>query len=315
MVSPAAFGGRRNALARRRDADKATSPEVLTALASDESQVVRIGVARNPLTPGPVLAALAVDDSGSIALSALGNPSLPVAVRYEVTKNSTDSDRVKLAVDGAGEAHRDALAAIFDGREAELLSERQRAAKRDMELSRQVSLAKLSTSPDELDTLAQALSEKVRATVARNPKASEYTLWRLMSDPEKRVRNSVSLNPSAPKLLRRRMVMTESDLNIVSQLIAAAEGGERDELVQLALRSPHKGVASSWSARVEKKRKQAAADKKAQPVKCPTPHKQRYYSKGKAAGQAGNASRTYDGKPFRVYRCPCGFYHMTTKVK
>ena len=45
---------------------------------------------------------------------------------------------------------------------------------------------------------------------------------------------------------------------------------------------------------------------------CPTPHKQNL-TRNSAPGVAlGSSARS--GQPIRYYRCPCGAYHLTSKV-
>lgn len=304
------------AIKLRHTAERTEDEEVLRTLAAHESPIVRSGVARNQKTPSDVLTALAADRSRPVVFAALGNPSLPVSVRYTYAKMTTDSEYAAAAESGAPETHRAALHDIIAARQAEFTAENRKRAVSQKQAASELALAKdPQTTPEQLSTLAESISTAVKAAVARNPKTPEYALYRLLSDSDRRVRNGVSINPSVPLAMRRRIVSTEPDVNIVAQLIANSREQDRGELAALARKSPHEAVRSLWNARKVKAEKEAAAQAKAEASKCPTPQKKRFTSKGRAAGTAGNASRTYDGQPFRVYPCKCGFWHMTTKVR
>ena len=304
------------AIKRRHVAERTEDEAVLRTLAADESPIVRSGVARNEKTPSDVLTRLAADHSRPVVFAALGNPSLPVNVRYTYAKMTTDSEYAAAAESGASETHRTALHDIIAARQAECTAANRKQAMSQKQAAAELALAKdPQTTPEQLSTLAESISTAVKAAVARNPKTPDSALYRLFSDSDRRVRNGVSINPSVPLAMRRRIVSTEPDVNIVAQLIANSREQDRVELAALARKSPHEAVRSLWNARKAKAEKEAAAQKKAEASKCPTPQKQRFTSKGRAAGNAGNASRTYGGQPFRVYPCKCGFWHMTTKVR
>ena len=304
------------AIKRRHVAERTEDEAVLRTLAADESPIVRSGVARNEKTPSDVLTRLAADRSRPVVFAALGNPSLPVNVRYTYAKMTTDSEYAAAAESGASETHRTALHDIIAARQAEFTAENRKRAVSQKQAAAELALAKdPQTTPEQLSPLAESISTAVKAAVARNPKTPDSALYRLFSDSDRRVRNGVSINPSVPLAMRRRIVSTEPDVNIVAQLIANSREQDRVELAALARKSPHEAVRSLWNARKAKAEKEAAAQKKAEASKCPTPQKQRFTSKGRAAGNAGNASRTYGGQPFRVYPCKCGFWHMTTKVR
>lgn len=49
-------------------------------------------------------------------------------------------------------------------------------------------------------------------------------------------------------------------------------------------------------------------------VECPTPEKKAFDRQRDAFGAAIRSSRGFGGG-FRVYRCPCGKYHLTTSRK
>lgn len=306
------------AIKRRRTAERTEDGEVLRALAADESPIVRSGVARNEKTPSDVLTGLAVDRSRPVVFAALANPSLPISVRYTYAKMTTDSEYAAAAENSAPEAHRAAIHDIIGSRKPEFTAANRKQAMSQKQAAAELVLAKDSqTTPEQLSVLAESLSTAVKVAVARNPRTPEYALYRLLSDSDRLVRNGVSINPSIPLAMRRRIVSTEPDVNIVAQLIANSREQDRVELAALARKSPHEAVRSLWNARKAKAEKEAAAQEKekAEASKCPTPQKKRFTSKGRAAGTAGNASRTYDGQPFRVYPCKCGFWHMTTKVR
>lgn len=304
------------AIKRRRTAERTEDGEVLRALAADESPIVRSGVARNEKTPSDVLTGLAVDRSRPVVFAALANPSLPISVRYTYAKMTTDSEYAAAAENSAPEAHRAAIHDIIGSRKPEFTAANRKQAMSQKQAAAELALAKdPQTTPEQLSALAESVSTAVKVAVARNPRTPEHALYRLLSDSDRLVRNGVSINPSIPLTMRRRIVSTEPDVNIVAQLIANSREQDRVELAALARKSPHEAVRSLWNARKAKAEKEAAAQKKAEASKCPTPQKQRFTSKGRAAGNAGNASRTYGGQPFRVYPCKCGFWHMTTKVR
>lgn len=291
------------AIKRRRTAERTENEEVLRALAADESPIVRSGVARNEKTPSDVLTELAVDRSRPVVFAALANPSLPISFRYTYAKMTTDTEYAAAAENGAPEAHRAALHDIIASRKPEFTAANRKQAMSQKQAAAELVLAKdPQTTPEQLSILAESISAAVRVAAACNPKTPENTLHRLLSDPDRRVRNGVSINPSISLAMRRRIVFTEPDVDIVTQLIANSREQDREQLAGLAQRSPHDAVHSFWKAREME-------------VKCPTPQKQRFTSKGHAAGNAGNASRTYGGQPFRVYLCKCGVWHMTTKVR
>lgn len=308
------------AIKRRHVAERTEDEGVLRTLAADESPIVRSGVARNEKTPSDVLTELAVDRSRPVVFAALANPSLPISVRYTYAKMTTDSEYAAAVENGAPEAHRAALHDIIASRIPEFTVANSKRAISQKKAAAELVLAKDSqTTPEQLSALAGSVSTPVKAAVARNPRTPECALYRLLSDSDRLVRNGVSINPSIPLAMRRRIVSTEPDVDIVARLIANSRKRDRVELAALARKSPHEAVRSFWNARKAKAEREAAAKekekarKKAEASKCPTPQKKRYTSKGRAAGSAGNASRTYDGKPFRVYPCKCGFWHMTTK--
>lgn len=315
MVTPAALSGRQSAVRNRRLADLSTDSDLLAQLATDESRIVRVGVARNANTPGPALVELALDTDHGVTLAALDNRNFPDDARRVFAETSPHPEHVRHAVYGASGPLREELLLILERRSDELLVAARQASVSAQKFADDTNLAKSSDSPDELDELSKSPSSRVRAAAARNPKTGERTLRRLLSDQHHLVRNSVAVNPALPSAVRRRLVLVETEQAIVLNLIANTPKGERDELVDLTAMSARPAIREIGTNRAKKLEKNAPARAVPQKRVCPTPTKLRYTSKGVAAGNAGNASRTYDGTTFRVYRCPCGFYHMTTKVK
>jgi hypothetical protein len=306
------------AIKRRRTAERSEDDTVLRTLADDESPIVRSGVARNERTPGDVLTRLALDRSRPVVFAALGNPSLPVTVRYTFAQKTLDPEYASAAEAGAPEVHRAALHALIVERKADFRAANQTQSQKQKRLTAELALAKdPALTPEQLNQLALSASTPVRVAVARNPQTPEYALYRLVSDPDRLVRNSVSINPSIPLAMRRRIVSTESDVNIVGQLIATSPEKHREELAALARKSPHEIVRSFWAARAAKQKKETAVQRKAAAAakQCPTPSKKKYPTESIALGKSGWASKVFEGKPVGVYPCRCGSWHMTTKVK
>lgn len=240
-----------------------------------------------------------------------------MSARYTLARTAEDAELLTRAANCAPEAHREMLHAIIDSRVGELYTDRQVTAALLQKAAVERGKAKASTSPSELEAFAESEDTETRARVAQNPQTPEYTLHRLMSDPERLVRNSVSINTNLTPTLRRRIVAAESDTNIVMSLIGATKGQERSELVALARKSAHAGVRAVGESQAEKAKQEAAAKRKAEAKtrKCPTPGKKKFRTKSAALGKTVRVTRVFAGTAVRVYPCPCGHWHLTTKVK
>ena len=67
-----------------------------------------------------------------------------------------------------------------------------------------------NTSPETLSVLATDEDKYVRCGVARNPSTSPETLQVLATDEDWMIRYEVTQNPNATELIRRLVLMTDS---------------------------------------------------------------------------------------------------------
>ena len=70
-----------------------------------------------------------------------------------------------------------------------------------------------NTSPETLSVLATDKVWVIRYWVAQNPNTSPEILWDLATDKDEDVRYSVGQNPNATELIRRIVLMTDSQEN------------------------------------------------------------------------------------------------------
>ncbi len=307
----------RKSVGQVKRARSATTEAEIRKLASNQSPYVRAAVAQNEKTPAGVLTNLAKERSApDVAIAALMNPSLPLATRFEVAKHSRNRDVLAAAVAGAPRLGRATLNSIIVSRGEELkeLAQQQDASDREHHLLA-AEAKHADTMPTRLAQLARTGIVKVQAAVAQNEKTPHSTLEGLARNSEPSVRIRVAVNESTPLAVREYLVREDSDPKVVTEAIARAQPKERESLKRLAATSSqHPHIRNRWQS-LAKKVQQAQPKKDAPKERlCPTPTKKSYDTRGQALGAAFGTAVDFE-KAARAYRCPCGAYHVTTKLR
>lgn len=308
----------RDAVKRARKAQSLlVTVDELRALAADPSPRVRKAVAQNSRTPEAVLIRLAKNHDIGVAVAAASNPSLSLMSRFDIVKHSRVREVLTAAVDGAPAHSRSSLNRTILARVDDLEQVVEQAASISKEHVLLAAEAKqVATMPPRLAQLARVRVPAVQAVVARNEKTPVSALEGLAHNSEQAVRLGVALNKNTPIEVRRYFMQDESDKKVVAEAIASARPKEREALRHLAARnSKHQHIRDGWQKHLPTP---SAKPKKPSVSKgrglCPTPDKRHYDARGRALGAAFGTAVAFE-KAARVYRCPCGAYHVTTKVK
>lgn len=269
------------------EAKSSEDPTVLAALARSASKKERAAVARNPATGSRTLVLLSRDPSIAVRIAVASNPNLGYGMRYEMLRTEPDA-HVRAAIVGHAP----------DVQKAKL-----RAAETGAEPSERPVPVRHMT-PEELAAIARTGTASQKAEAARNPDIPEYAFDSLMRNVERSVRNSAAMNPKMGLEARKTFIRMETDPDIVLQVIAGARESQREGLRELARKSSSPTVRQAIPAKKEKPS-----------TKCPTPDKKKFATESAALGKTVRVTRVFTGTPVKVYRCPCGAWHMTTKVK
>jgi hypothetical protein len=147
-------------------------------LATDEIEIVRCGVAWNPLTEADVLRVIGkIDTNIRVLAGVVQNPNTPEDVLREI-----DPAALR-AVANSGETEPDTLARLAEHKAWDI----RKAVGRNT-----------NTAPDTLKKLARDEDYHVRAAVADNPSTPEDTLRELAQDEDWEVRIEAACNPATP---------------------------------------------------------------------------------------------------------------------
>jgi hypothetical protein len=308
----------RDAVKRARKAQSLlVTVDELRALATDPSPRVRKAVAQNGKTPEVELIRLTKSRDTDVAVAAAMNPSLPLMARFDIAKRSRVREVLTAVVDGAPAHSRSSLNRAIVARGDDLKQVVEQAAVISKEHSLLAAEAKhVATMPPRLAQLARVKLPAVQAAAARNEKTPASALEGLAHNSEQSVRLGVAANKSTPIDLRRYFMREEPDKKVVTEAIASARPKEREALRHLAATSSkHLDIRAGWQKHLPTPAAQPKkpSDSKDRPL-CPTPDKRRYDARGRALGAAFGTAVAFE-KAARVYRCPCGAYHVTTKVR
>lgn len=186
-----------------------TSPEDLTALATNPLPDVMGTVARNPYTPQEVLRKLAEEESYSRYQEKGGITSFPVSYRVAQNPNAPLDLLLWLATKGivAEENLVESVSKITSFGELTVLATNQAVAVR-------IGVAKSFHTPVKiLAMLADDPSSLVRSAVAEHPNTPEDILGRLVNDdPDKDVREAVANNPRVIALIKKAKTSIDPDI-------------------------------------------------------------------------------------------------------
>ena len=160
---------------------KEISPEVLTALAKDKEENIRLGVAENPSTPPEVLTALARDKNVSVRWKVAKNPNTPPEVLTALARDKDVDIRYVVATNP--NTKREDLTALA----------------RDKDKYVRSGVAENpSTPPEVLTALSKDKEENIRWKVPENPSTPPEVLTALSKDEDKYIRMKVARNPNTP---------------------------------------------------------------------------------------------------------------------
>lgn len=198
----------------------ATPLSVLTQLAIDKYEQVRVSVAENPNTPSDILAQLAKDKVKMVRVSVAENPNTPTDVLAQLEEEvfiTWEAWDVRRAVAKNPNTPPDRLAQLAMDRS---------------EWVRKSATENPNTPPDVYAQLANNKNYRVRCEVAGNPNTPADVLEQLATDKNYSVRCEVAGNPNAPADVLAQLV-TDKDVYVRGN-VAGNPNAPPDVLSQLS---------------------------------------------------------------------------------
>ena len=190
------------------------SPEILTVLAKDSDQSVRVSVARNPNVSPEILTVLAKDSNEYVRASVARNPNASPEILTVLAKDSDEYVRASVARN--------------PNVSPEILTV---LAKDSNEYVRESVAINPNVSPEILTVLAKDSDQSVRVSIARNPNVSPEILTVLAKDSNEYVRVSVARNPNAsPEILT--VLAKDSDQSVRKNAIKSLEKLKAKDLLE-----------------------------------------------------------------------------------
>lgn len=166
-------------------------------------------------------------------------------------------------------------------------------------------------TPEDIRRLAYSPDHRERLIAAQHPNTPLVLLNTLIYDVIGSVKQAAAKRPELTHNTRRKLIQ-KGDNKTVSAVLSSITPKQAKDHYLHALWN-----AKSKAARQYAEKHQLLPGQKAQQAggkACPTPSKTSYPSKQAAiVGTARTTRKTTT--PLSVYRCPCGSWHMTSKVK
>ena len=199
-----------------------SAPQLLERLSRDRSRDARFAVARNPHTPQAALERLAVDSDRAIRQGVARNPNTPPAILARLADDVHPRVRAaarRLRQEGFQSPALAPVAADVGVRNAEARVERSLVSA--SATTKEQLAGDPATTAGELRALAEDDDPRVRAAVARNPRAPLNLLAWLADDESPIVHRGVASNPNVPSDLLERFAADPTWVNYKVRLAVA----------------------------------------------------------------------------------------------
>lgn len=168
-------------------------------------------------------------------------------------------------------------------------------------------------TPEDIRRLAYSPDHRERLIAAQHPDTPVVLLNALVYDVIGSVKQAAAKRPELTHNTRRKLIQ-KGDNKTVSAVLSTLTPKQAKDHYLHALWNAKSNVAKRYVQKHLYEPGQKPPKKEPDKKTCPTPSKTPYPYKGAALVGAAKTTRNTT-TPLGVYPCPCGAWHMTSKVK